>query len=364
MSDSFFISANKNSANKILIEKLHINIWNIYRWHMIAEIGLMLRMPIHYMTEITKIELQVNIPFASKKNQPSCLHSTLSEDKIIQLIFNEQVLEKINVSFGDNKTFPFFKLSGEQCFLLFKPEYGTVIDRNKLVLTYDFTGVNESKLIEISSSDEILLYSRMRYTIDSGASSSIQRDRHFFSESAYIDLRINEARTGTDLYDRLLPVKIIQFFLIAPLKKTTIDFGSQKHSVRLLEAESWKQYFWILYLVRRPLLVHYWKENLGIKATNKISYNTLAMVKSERTEIRYFLSLITLLVMITVIVPNWSYIIAFLNQTLDSATSLWKWILATMLLVISVIKGAVIWDFIKWCYRSILTLWSKRKTKK
>jgi hypothetical protein len=347
MNESFFVATRKEIAGELSVKKLHINIWNIFGWNMLAEVGLLMKFPSKYITEKLSATLELNTPYASKEKQPHCLHDSLAEEKMIQLLFNEQVVQKTNVPLGDNSAAPVFRLTNKLSFVLLRPSYSSFQQNRELSLRYDFADAEASNWSCLLESEHFLCYTRFRYRIDKAASRCIHYDRHFFYKSAYIDLRVNEARTGTSFYERLVPIEMVQFFLITPLKKSTRDFGGQRNSVRLLETEKWRPYLRKLVWVRRPMLVHYWKKDVPSGSSEKLSYNSLAVITAERKEIRYLLILVAVLVLGTIILPLQEEIVTLVSESWYALKAGWKWILGGVVAISALIMGNMIWDGIK-----------------
>lgn len=335
-SDSLFITT--DSATGIAVQKLHINIWNVFFSFMTAEIGLMLRIPREYFTGSKSFALNMSLPYSSKNEKAINLFEMLSDEKIIQLIFNEQVLQKSNITYNDGKL-PFFKLTNDLSFLLFKPEFSNFSNSNKITILFNLSGINMSSCADLRECGHVLVYTRIRYSIDIKHSNTIHEDSHFLHKSVYIDLRVNEARTGTNI-NNILQIEMVQFFLISPLKKSVIELGKRRHSVRLLETEHWKPYFKSLRLVKKPLLVHYWKEKL------ESSYNSLSVVNYERTEIRYFLSIITLCVFASLIFTYWDIVKQFIIDSTNFVTSFWLWIIGCVVGLFLLVKAHLLSDLL------------------
>ena len=220
-----------DAACDFTVLKCHVNFWSLsgilgrrnYFW----DVGLDIKVGAHQFSSF-----QVAIP-SGTTNSVYDLHDKMQDPRIGEMIFGKPVQVGANAIEYDGTPLQLPRLAASDAIL-------------------DTRGARNFSLWTLRTTMPIApqshIYLRMRFTVSS-VGRCWQWNRFWLSRyGALIDVRFADLReawnvpNGDELKDRIVPIKELFFFVIAPATYQLLVTSPPVHYIRILEGRAWEKY--------------------------------------------------------------------------------------------------------------------------
>ncbi len=294
------------------IKEFHSNLWFLNPREVYLDTGLWFDFNQETFFASDSFIFTLHVPFIIK-DAISDLYDKMCNDKILQLLHNEDYNHG-TVKVGQNTiNFVEFHFTHRGSFLILRPEL-TRIGNTSIKVELKRTGLTRAALVT------------GKFLKDTDDSKTI-------------------GESGLEVSD-LVEVAKFMFFLILPSSYEVLLESSQAHKyVRMLERE-WQDY--IKYKADSKLLVYYWRRD----ALKSDSFNLLVGAKQEKDTYRPLLVSLILLASIGIslyigdklhLIAAFGRIAPLLKTLITSAV----WLITGVVLLI---MGNALWDLLKYLY--------------
>jgi hypothetical protein len=315
MLGSFYILSDEGREN-ISLKELHANLWFFNKKKAFLDVGLWYEFEKDFFFSKDFFKFTIYTPFSIKEKVKS-LFETMSEDKIMRLLHNEDIdIQSSGETQSPYKIVKFNKSDNREYFVLLDADLSESTNCNKFDLTInhkDSKNELKKKLDENSLQDKtkIGIYVRFRYFIDLPKTSNITINKDFYHEKILVDLRLNDERSVPikEARKKSLSISKFMFFVILSNSYEVLtDVSQARKYARILEPK-WKEYIGDepLYFLQKKwkgrddrrlnlfiekLLVYYWKSPSEL---GNNSFNLLITCQKNRKLLKtWFLAIFSI----------------------------------------------------------------------
>lgn len=252
----------KDRDNKALdVSTCHMNLWvlpGFVRRYFQFDVGLRIKAAEDGLTSF-----HLALPFIARASGVEDLHDLLLRHDTAPLIFGEPVtVDGTKISYGDVKDLTVGRIHAQKSYAI---KEWTSNEQHCSVWKIDLATI-------INKNEE--QYLRLRFPIDQLGRRWLPKRSLFANNGAIMDFRVadireaQEAMDWASLQDKIVPITLLNAFVITPITLQVRSVSPALKYARLLEGNAWEPYIQRKTgIIRsRQLLIYYWKaENISIE---------------------------------------------------------------------------------------------------